>query len=232
MIGDAAKLAGPDGKPLPGLATVAIQQARHVGRGDPRRRTRRLQAVQVLRQGGARGRRPGQGGVRGQGPPALRADRLPDVHRACTCSTSAVSAAGDSPWAMTALGSHVRRPREPGDRRRAGKRRAPNAGADARDRGELDRAISGLRRANDSPLAARHHQRPPLLLHTGDESDGVPLGDSRRRPWWRTDHPDYGRMTQPGDHADGDVEQAKRGENPPIRLASRSGRCPADVSCP
>ena len=30
MIGDAAKLAGADGKPLPGLATVAIQQARHV----------------------------------------------------------------------------------------------------------------------------------------------------------------------------------------------------------
>ena len=34
MIGDAASLAGHDGKPLPGLATVAIQQAHHVGRGD------------------------------------------------------------------------------------------------------------------------------------------------------------------------------------------------------
>ncbi len=33
VIGDAAKLAGPDGKPLPGLATVAIQQARHVAKG-------------------------------------------------------------------------------------------------------------------------------------------------------------------------------------------------------
>jgi NADH dehydrogenase len=33
VIGDAAKLAGPDGKPLPGLATVAIQQARHVAEG-------------------------------------------------------------------------------------------------------------------------------------------------------------------------------------------------------
>jgi NADH:ubiquinone reductase (H+-translocating) len=32
VIGDAACLAGPDGKPLPGLATVAIQQARHVAR--------------------------------------------------------------------------------------------------------------------------------------------------------------------------------------------------------
>ncbi len=31
VIGDAATLDGPDGKPLPGLATVAIQQARHVG---------------------------------------------------------------------------------------------------------------------------------------------------------------------------------------------------------
>lgn len=30
VIGDAANLAGPDGKPLPGLATTAIQQARHV----------------------------------------------------------------------------------------------------------------------------------------------------------------------------------------------------------
>ncbi len=32
VIGDAAKLDGPDGKPLPGLATVAIQQARHVAK--------------------------------------------------------------------------------------------------------------------------------------------------------------------------------------------------------
>jgi NADH dehydrogenase len=32
VIGDAANLAGADGKPLPGLATVAIQQARHVAR--------------------------------------------------------------------------------------------------------------------------------------------------------------------------------------------------------
>ena len=30
VIGDAASLAGADGRPLPGLATVAIQQARHV----------------------------------------------------------------------------------------------------------------------------------------------------------------------------------------------------------
>ena len=33
VIGDAAAHAGPDGKPLPGLATVAIQQARHVAQG-------------------------------------------------------------------------------------------------------------------------------------------------------------------------------------------------------
>jgi NADH:ubiquinone reductase (H+-translocating) len=31
-IGDATRHAGPDGRPLPGLATVAIQQARHVAR--------------------------------------------------------------------------------------------------------------------------------------------------------------------------------------------------------
>jgi NADH:ubiquinone reductase (H+-translocating) len=39
VIGDAAALAGSDGRPLPGLATVAIQQARHVaeaiGKGEP-----------------------------------------------------------------------------------------------------------------------------------------------------------------------------------------------------
>ncbi len=33
VIGDAAHLADPDGKPLPGLATVAIQQARHAAHG-------------------------------------------------------------------------------------------------------------------------------------------------------------------------------------------------------
>jgi NADH:quinone reductase (non-electrogenic) len=39
VVGDVASLAGPGGKPLPGLATVAIQQARHVaeaiGEGRP-----------------------------------------------------------------------------------------------------------------------------------------------------------------------------------------------------
>ena len=33
VIGDASQVAGPGGRPLPGLATVAIQQARHVARG-------------------------------------------------------------------------------------------------------------------------------------------------------------------------------------------------------
>ena len=33
VLGDASKVAGPDGHPLPGLATVAIQQARHVAHG-------------------------------------------------------------------------------------------------------------------------------------------------------------------------------------------------------
>jgi NADH dehydrogenase len=33
VIGDIACLDGPDGRPLPGLATVAIQQARHVAKG-------------------------------------------------------------------------------------------------------------------------------------------------------------------------------------------------------
>ncbi len=33
VIGDASQLAGPGGRPLPGLATVAIQEARHLARG-------------------------------------------------------------------------------------------------------------------------------------------------------------------------------------------------------
>ena len=33
VIGDASQAQGPEGRPLPGLATVAIQQARHVARG-------------------------------------------------------------------------------------------------------------------------------------------------------------------------------------------------------
>ena len=33
VIGDVASHAGPDGRPFPGLATVAIQQARHVAKG-------------------------------------------------------------------------------------------------------------------------------------------------------------------------------------------------------
>jgi NADH dehydrogenase len=33
VIGDVASLEGPDGRPLPGLATVAIQQAHHVAKG-------------------------------------------------------------------------------------------------------------------------------------------------------------------------------------------------------
>jgi NADH:ubiquinone reductase (H+-translocating) len=33
VIGDAASLQGPGGKPFPGLATVAIQQAHHVAKG-------------------------------------------------------------------------------------------------------------------------------------------------------------------------------------------------------
>ena len=32
-IGDATQVEGPEGRPLPGLATVSIQQARHVAKG-------------------------------------------------------------------------------------------------------------------------------------------------------------------------------------------------------
>ena len=49
VIGDAAKLAGPDGKPLPGLATVAIQQARHVAEAIRDGKSRLPETVQVFR---------------------------------------------------------------------------------------------------------------------------------------------------------------------------------------
>ena len=72
VIGDVAALKGPGGKPLPGLATVAIQQARHVAKAIREGQPGRLHAVPLLRQGRAGRRRPGQGRLRDQGARAVR----------------------------------------------------------------------------------------------------------------------------------------------------------------
>ena len=81
VIGDAAKLDGPDGKPLPGPGDGGDPAGPARCRGDPRPGSRRVQALQVLRQGGAGGGRPRQGRVRGERRPTFRLDRLPHVPR-------------------------------------------------------------------------------------------------------------------------------------------------------
>ena len=67
VIGDAASLAGPGGKPLPGLATVAIQEAHHVAKGIAEGGPGASTPFKLLRQGCARGGRQGEGRVRDQG---------------------------------------------------------------------------------------------------------------------------------------------------------------------
>ena len=51
MIGDVACLDGPGGRPLPGLATVAIQQAHHVAAAHPGREGAALQPFKYLDKG-------------------------------------------------------------------------------------------------------------------------------------------------------------------------------------
>ncbi len=81
VIGDVASLEGPGGKPLPGLATVAIQQAHHVAKGIHAGGPGGEHAVPLPRQGGARGRRARPGGLRGPGPRAVGLARLPHLPR-------------------------------------------------------------------------------------------------------------------------------------------------------
>ena len=75
VIGDVAALKGPGGRPLPGLATVAIQQARHVAKAIERV-SQALHTVPLFRQGRAGRRRPGQGRLRDPRARAVRPARL------------------------------------------------------------------------------------------------------------------------------------------------------------
>ena len=78
VIGDAAKLSGEDGKPLPGLATVAIQEARHVAEAICQGQPGASKPFKYFDKGAlavvGRGK-----AVWGQGTSALGSDRLPDV---------------------------------------------------------------------------------------------------------------------------------------------------------
>ena len=142
VIGDAAKLAGEDGKPLPGLATVALQEARHVAEAIRQGEPRRVQAVQVLRQGCAGRGRAGQGGVRGQGTSALWSHRLLDVRgRASVLSGRRRRPAPHSPHHGDRF--NLRRAGEPGDERRTRARGAGGPERCACDGTYVDRAMNG-----------------------------------------------------------------------------------------
>ena len=138
VIGDAPRLAG-DGR-------QAASRPRHRGhpagatrrRRDPRRPIRRLQALRVPRQGRARRGRPRQGGVRGQGSPDLGLARLPDVRgRAPVQPRRCRRPALDRDLQLDRV--HLRRPREPGHRRRARARGAPGPRRSAGGGAYLDR---------------------------------------------------------------------------------------------
>ena len=114
-IGDMASHPGADGKPLPGLATVAIQQARHVAKGDSGRTAGGIDSVSLLRQGCARGRRTRQGGLRGEGARDLRSPRL--LHVSQRSSVLSQRRAGQPTRRHQGLDrSAIRCAGEPGDR--------------------------------------------------------------------------------------------------------------------
>ncbi len=125
VIGDAANLAGPDGKPLPGLATVAIQQARHVARGIGAAEwpTRRVDAVQVPRQGS-----PGGGGARQGSVRSTRSQTLWRAGISYVLRRPSVLFGGrpreTCDGSVRGDGSDVREPEESGNERQAGGRRA------------------------------------------------------------------------------------------------------------
>ena len=78
VVGDVAGLDGTGREATPGLAT-GHPAGPPRGPGHRQRRAGSHLAVQVPRQGSARGRRPLQGGMRGQGSPALGSARLLDL---------------------------------------------------------------------------------------------------------------------------------------------------------
>ena len=92
VIGDASQVAGPDGHPLPGLATVAIQQARHVAQRDPpraprARRGRSATSTRARSRSWDEARRSAKSAATSSlaAPPSSRTSR-------CTCTTSPGSA--------------------------------------------------------------------------------------------------------------------------------------------
>ena len=94
VIGDMAAHAGPDGKPLPGLATTAIQQAHHVARAIRQWSARAIDPVQVPRQGSARRDRAREGGLPGQGRASSGAAPPSRCTSGSISTTSAACAAG------------------------------------------------------------------------------------------------------------------------------------------
>ncbi len=126
-IGDITQLEGPGERPLPGLATVSIQQARHVARAIRARRAERQHAVSLSRQGRDRGRRARQGCLRNTrsrtvGPPRFL--HVPDGPHVLPHRRRSRT----SPEGADRLDQHARRRAAgPGDRRRPRQRRAPAA---------------------------------------------------------------------------------------------------------
>ena len=89
VIGDVACLDGPGGKPLPGLATVAIQQAHHVAKGIHARRGRGIDSRSATSTR-ARWRSSAEAGRSARsGASSSRAGPRSSPTSACTSSTSA-----------------------------------------------------------------------------------------------------------------------------------------------
>ncbi len=167
VIGDAADVRGADGRPLPGLATVAIQQARHVAQALRARRAGRHDAVPLLRQGRARRRRPRARGLRGSRPRLRRRRRLPDLPRRPPLLPGQRRAGPAAAGADGVGVGRARRASEPRRRRPAGERGAAGAAA-------LGMSATGVVLAASSQLApARSQMAFTLGFHIILASVGV-----------------------------------------------------------
>ena len=142
VIGDAAAVAGEDGKPLPGLATVAIQQARHVAAAIRDGQSGASKPFKYFDKGAlaviGRGRAVCE--VRGHRISGLPAFLMyvgvqPVLPRRCR------RPALDRDLHLDRL--HLWRPREPGHARRARARGAPRRRPSAGGGADLDSAMNG-----------------------------------------------------------------------------------------